>query len=527
MNDFSQRIAQLSPAQLQELRQRLKRKETAPVNSDANISARPQRTNVTPQSFAQRRLWILDKLQPGNPAYNIPQPMRFRGKLDVKVFERVLNEIVRRHESLRTRFSATAEAPVQIVAPFSQFTLPLVDVTHLPEDEREQAARKLGNQDAHQPFDLSKAPLWRAQLVRLAEEDHVFLFTIHHIVTDAWSLSVFLKEIVQLYKAFSAGQDSPLPELPIQYADYSIWQSERLQGEVLERQLAYWKKNLAGAPALLELPTDRVRPPVQSYYGTRTVVHLGKELSEALVEFSRQQGVTLFMTLLAGFKVLLHRYSGQTDIVVGSPVANRNSTDVEKLIGFFVNTVAIRTDLSSNPTFTDFLKQVREVSLAAFSHQDVPFERVVEELMPERNLNHSPLFQTVFALQNIRLAPWALPELEFSSIDLDSGHSKFDLALTLANSDHGIWGRVEYNTDLFDEQTIKRMMGHLQELLGSVCAGSAQQVRALPLLSRTERRQLAGWNETAVDYGLGCVQEVIAAQAQRTPAAVAVCCGEE
>src|SRR6201991_285531 len=432
MNDFSQRIAQLSPAQLQELRQRLKRKETAPVNSDANISARPQRTNVTPQSFAQRRLWILDKLQPGNPAYNIPQPMRFRGKLDVKVFERVLNEIVRRHESLRTRFSATAEAPVQIVAPFSQFTLPLVDVTHLPEDEREQAARKLGNQDAHQPFDLSKAPLWRAQLVRLAEEDHVFLFTIHHIVTDAWSLSVFLKEIVQLYKAFSAGQDSPLPELPIQYADYSIWQSERLQGEVLERQLAYWKKNLAGAPALLELPTDRVRPPVQSYYGTRTVVHLGKELSEALVEFSRQQGVTLFMTLLAGFKVLLHRYSGQTDIVVGSPVANRNSTDVEKLIGFFVNTVAIRTDLSSNPTFTDFLKQVREVSVAAFSHQDVPFERVVEELMPERNLNHSPLFQTVFALQNIRLAPWALPELEFSSIDLDSGHSKFDLALTLA-----------------------------------------------------------------------------------------------
>src|ERR1041385_4588101 len=290
MNDFSQRIAQLSPAQLQELRQRLKRKETAPVNSEANISARPQRTNVTPQSFAQRRLWILDKLQPGNPAYNIPQPMRFRGKLDTRVFERVLNEIVRRHESLRTRFSSTTEAPVQIVEPFSQFTLPIVDLTHLPQDEREPAARKLGNQDAHQSFDLSQAPLWRAQLLRLAEEDHVLLLTLHHIVTDAWSLSVLLKEIIQLYKAFSAGQESPLPELPIQYADYCLWQSERLQGEVLERQLAYWKKNLAGAPALLELPTDRVRRPVQSYNGTRTVVHLGKELSESLVALSRQHG---------------------------------------------------------------------------------------------------------------------------------------------------------------------------------------------------------------------------------------------
>lgn len=522
MNDFSQRIAQLSPAQLQELRQRLKRKETAPVNSDTSISARPQRTNITPQSFAQRRLWILDKLQPGNPAYNIPLPMRFRGKLDTKVFERVFNEIVRRHESLRTRFSSTTETPVQIVEPFSQFTLPIVDLAHLPQDEREPAARKLGNQDAHQPFDLSQAPLWRAQLLRLAEEDHVLLLNLHHIVTDAWSLSVLLREIVQIYKAFSAGQDSPLPELPIQYADYCLWQSEHLQGEVLERQLAYWKKHLAGAPALLELPTDRVRPPVQTYNGTRTVVHLGKELSESLVELSRRQGVTLFMTLLAGFNVLLHRYSGQEDIVVGTPVANRNSTEVEKLIGFFVNTVALRVDLSGNPRFSEFLKQVREVSLAAFSHQDVPFEKVVEDLMPERNLGHSPLFQTVFALQNIRLDPWALPELEFSSIDLDSGHSKFELALTLANSDQGIWGRVEYNTDLFEEQTIKRMMAHLQQLLSSVCVAPEQRVRAIPLLSAAERSQLGAWNSTSVDYGFRCVHELIEQQAKESPSAIAV-----
>ncbi len=509
MNDFSQRIAQLSPAQLEKLRLRLKRKEKT-------SSIQRRQVNVAPQSFPQQRLWILDKLQPGNPAYNIPTPMRFHGELNVEVLESVLNEIVRRHESLRTRFTSTSDGPVQIVEPAAQFTLPIVDLTHLPEDEREEEARRLGNQDAQQPFDLSQAPLWRARLLRLSETDHVLLFTAHHIVTDAWSLTVLVKEMIELYKG------STLPELPIQYADYAVWQREWLQDEVLERQLEYWKKNLDGVPVLLELPTDRVRPPVQTFAGARFFLQLDKELSEALVELSRRHGVTLFMTLLAAFKVLLHRYSRQSDIVVGSPVANRKRAEIEKLIGFFVNTVAIRTDLSGNPSFSEFLKQVREASLAAFSHQDVPFERVVEELTPERNLSHSPLFQAVFALQNMRLDPWELPGLKLSSIELDSGHSKFDLSLTLVNSDDGICGRVEYNTDLFTEQTIKLMMAHFRELLKGVCAAPDQRVRSIPMMTAEERQQISAWNNTKVDYPFACVHETIEQQVKRTPDAIAV-----
>ena len=527
MSDFSQRIAQLSPAQLQALRQRLKRKDAAPENGDGKITPRRQRTNVSPQSFSQQRLWILDKLQSGNPAYNLPTPMRFLGKLDVVVLERVLNEIVRRHETLRTRFDAGTEGPVQIVEPAAYFELPVIDLSHLAADEREQEARRLGNQDAQQPFDLSCAPVWRAQVLRLSETDHLLLFIAHHIVTDVWSFTVFLKEIMETYKAFAAGQPAPLPELPIQYADYAVWQREWLQGEVLERQLAYWKENLAGAPVLLELPTDRVRPPVQTFAGTRFSLQFGKELSEALIELTRRQGVTLFMTLLATYKVLLHRYSRQTDIVVGSPVANRKGSDVEKLIGFFVNSVAIRTDLSGNPRFSDYLKQVRKATLAAFSHQDVPFERVVEELAPERNLSHSPLFQAAFTFQNVRLQPWEVPGLKLTSIDVDSGHTKFDFSLTLVDYDDGIWGRVEYSTDLFTNQTIRRMLAHLQELMKGVCAAPEQRVRAIPMLTVEERRQISEWNSTAVEYPRASVHEVIERQAERTPQAIAVCFGDQ
>ncbi|HXQ69518.1 MAG TPA: amino acid adenylation domain-containing protein, partial [Pyrinomonadaceae bacterium] len=526
MSDLSQRIAQLSPAQLEALRQRLKGKDATPETSEGKIRLRRQRSNVSPQSFGQQRLWILDKLQPGNPAYNVPTPMRFLGKLDVAILERVFNEIVRRHELLRTRFATAAEGPVQIVEPAAHFALPLLDLSHLPADEREPEARRLGNQDAQQPFDLSRAPLWRMRLLRLSETDHVLLFILHHIVTDVWSFTVFVKEIMETYKAFSAGQASPLAELPIQYADFAVWQREWLQGEVLERQLAYWKENLAGAPVLLDLPADHVRPPVQTFAGTRVSLQLGRELSDALIELSRRQSVTLFMTLLAVFKVLLHRYSHQTDIVVGSPVVNRKGPDVEKLIGFFVNTVAIRTDLSGNPRFSDFLKQVREASLGAFSHHDVPFERVVEELAPERNLRHSPLFQVAFAFQNVRLHPWEVTGLKLTSIELDRGHSQFDISLVLVDSDEGIWGRLEYSTDLFADQTIKRMLAHLQELLKGVCATPDQRVRAIPMLTVEERRQISEWNSTSIEYPLATVHEVIERQAERTPKTIAVCFGE-
>ena len=522
MSNFSKRIAQLSPAQLETLTLRLKSKEAVPPVSEMKITARRKGTNISPQSFAQQRLWILDKLKPGNPAYNIPTPMRFLGALDVVVLERVLTEIVRRHESLRTRFSAVDEELVQIVEPSFQVALPIADLSHLTEDEREKEARKLGNQDARQPFDLSQAPLWRAGLLRISQADHILLFTAHHIVTDAWSLSVLLKEIVRLYKAFSQGQPSPLPELTIQYSDYSIWQKEWLQGEVLNRQLTYWKRTLAGAPVLLELPTDRPRPPIQTFYGAKVFLQLSKELSDALVALSHRQGATLFMTLLAAFKVLLYRYSHQADIVVGSPAANRKTSDVENLIGFFTNTLAIRTDLAGNPGFSDFLQQVRKAALEAFSYQDVPFERVVEEVTPERNLSHSPLFQIVFALQNIRVEPWDLPGLKLSSIELDTGHAKFDISVSLVHSGQGIWGRLEYNTDLFDEPTIRRMIAHLQELLKAICVAPEQGIEHIPLLTVEEHRQFAQWNNTAADYPIMYVAEMFAAQVERRPEALAV-----
>jgi hypothetical protein len=489
MSDLSQRIAQLSPAQLEALRQRLKRKDAAPETADGKIAPRRLHSNVNPQSIAQQWLWNLDKLQPGNPAFNLPSPMRFLGQLDVVVLERVLNEIVRRHESLRTRFAAGTEGPVQIVEPAAHFELPVIDLSHLAADEREREARRLGNQDAEQPFDLSRAPLWRAQLLRLSETDHVLFFITHQTVFDAWSFVVLVKEIQDNYKAFAAGQPAPLPELPIQYADYAVRQREWLQGEVAERQLAYWKENLSGAP-VLQLPAVRVRPPVQTFAGTRLSLQLGRELTDALIELARRQGVTLFMTLLAIYKVLLHLYSHQTDIVVGSPAINRKG-DVENVMGFFVNTVAIRTDLSGNPRFCDYLKQIREATLAAFSHHDVPFERVVEELAPERNLSHPPLYQAAFASQNVRLHPFEVPGLKLDRMELDSCYSRFDISLMLVDSDDGIWGRMEYNTDLFAKQTMRRMVADLPGLMKGVCAAPEQRVRAIPMLTVEERRQIS------------------------------------
>ncbi len=519
MSDLSKRITQLSPAQLGKLTRRLTSKEATPL---VKIAPRKQGTNIIQQSYAQQRLWILDRLHPGNPAYNITMPMRFFGGLNVAVLERVLSEIVRRHESLRTRFSSNDDSPVQIIDAPLHVDLPIVDLTHLPAGKRETEARRLANQYARQPFNLSQTPLWHAHLLRLSTDDHVLLFIMHHIITDAWSLSVLSKEINELYRAFSAGQPSPLAELPIQYADYAVWQTEWLRGSVLDEQLSYWKQNLNNAPALLDLPSDRPRPPVQTFNGARLSLHLSKTLSEALVELSRAQDVTLFMTLLAAFKVLLYRYSGQTDIVVGSAVANRKSTDGEKLIGFFANTLAIRTDLSGNPTFRDFLQQVRKVSLGAFSHQDVPFERVVEEILPERKLSHSPLFQAAFALHNVRMEPWDLPDLTLSSIEIDSGYVKFDILLSLMNSEQGIYGQIEYNTDLFVEPIIKRMISHLQELLEGVVVAPDRRLLALPLLTADERSQLSEWNNTKSEYPFACIQELIERQVDLTPDAIAV-----
>ncbi|HVG20252.1 MAG TPA: condensation domain-containing protein, partial [Blastocatellia bacterium] len=391
MNDITERLAEMAAEQREELLERLLREKAR---------QKPRRFAL---SFAQQRLWILNQMEGGSPAYNVPSALRLRGALDVGAFERSFGEVIRRHESLRSTFEVNEETgePEQLVHPWQPFRLEVTDLTHVPEAGREQEARRLANEEARKPFDLTTGPLLRARLLKVEAEEHVLLLTLHHIVSDMWSTGVLTKELATLYEAYSQGQESPLPELPIQYADFANWQRTRMTGEVLERQLAYWRGQLKGPLPVLELPTRGPRPSRVSTRGAERACRLGREITDALKSLSQREGVTLFMTLVAAFKVLLYRYSGQEDILIGTPIANRNRREVEGLIGLFINTLVLRTDLSGEPTFRELLGRVKEVSLEAYAHQDVPFERLVEELQPERDMSRSPLFQVMFALQNV------------------------------------------------------------------------------------------------------------------------------
>ncbi|RMF36691.1 MAG: non-ribosomal peptide synthetase, partial [Chloroflexi bacterium] len=397
MKEIARQIANLPPEKRALLELLLK--EEGVDLSRSLILPRKREGNALPLSFAQQRLWFLDQLAPNTPLYNIPDAIRLRGPLDVAVLERSLNEIVRRHESLRTTFRATDGKPVQVIAPTLKLPLPLVDLSGLPKAAREAEVQRLATEEAQRPFDLSRGPLLRVTLLRLGDEEHVALLTMHHIISDGWSMRVLVQELAALYDAFSHGRPSPLPDLPIQYADFALWQREWLQGEVLEEQLAYWKQQLSGSPPVLELPTDRPRPPVQSFRGAHRPFMLPRPLSQAIKALCRREGVTPFMLLLAAFQTLLHRYTGQDDISVGTPIANRNRAEIEGLIGYFANTLVLRTDLSGDPPFRELLKRVREVALGAYAHQDLPFEMLVDALQPERDLSHTPLFQVMFVLQ--------------------------------------------------------------------------------------------------------------------------------
>ena len=482
-----------------------------------------------PLSFSQQRLWLLDQLQPGNPAYNLTQAIRLSGQLDLDALKRSLNEVVRRHEGLRTTVSVVNDQPIQIIGPTLQLDVPLLDFTHLPEAERESEARQVANRDAEKPFDLRTGPLFRATVVRLALDQHLLLLNMHHIVTDRWSLGVFSRDLAAIYRAFSEGMPSPLPELPIQYADFAFWQREWLQGEVLERQLGYWKTQLAAAPTLLELPTDRPRPPVETFRGAVSSHRLPPELLQKLKALSRREGVTLFMTLLAALKVLLWRYSGQDDILVGSPIANRNRTEVEDLIGFFVNTLVLRSKLSGNPTFRELLLQVREVALDAYAHQDLPFEKLVEELRLERSLSHNPLFQVMFVLQNAPEDKLQLPGLKLNGVPVRTSRSMFDITLYATEWERGLLTRMEYNTDLFDTITIERMQQHFQTLLEGIVANVEQPIAGLPLLTEPERQQvLLDFNRSDKAYSHEqCLHHLFQHQAELSPAAPALVFGEE
>lgn len=487
----------------------------------------PQRENpgAAPLSFAQQRLWFLDQLEPGQAAYNIPLALRLSGALQIAPFERALSEIIRRHDILRTTYQALDAQPVQVISKFEPVALPVCDLSLLPAAVQENEIARLVREDAQRPFALAQGPVWRATLLRRHATEHVFLWNVHHIASDAWSTEVFFRELAALYTAFSNGQPSPLRDLPIQYADFAAWQRQWLTGEILESQLAYWRRQLAGAPPILELPVDRPRPAIQTFSGAFAAFSLSREITEALQQLSQQHHVTLFMTLLAAFKALLSRYTGRHDILVGCPIANRTRAEIEDLIGFFVNTLVLRTDLGANPTFAELLARVNEVALAAYAHQDVPFEKLVEELQPQRDLGVSPFFQVMFIYQQ----HGGLDQAGFSGLQLRplesySGMAKFDLTLALYNRPEGLAGAIEYNTDLFEAATIRRLIGHFERLLENLAAHPDRRIAELPMLAEPEKRQLlVTWNDSKKEYPREvCFHHLFEAQAARTPEAVAV-----
>ncbi|HYO51728.1 non-ribosomal peptide synthetase, partial [Archangium sp.] len=483
------------------------------------------RTAPLPLSFAQQRLWFLDQLQPGSAFYNVPAMVRMEGRLDAEVLERSLREVIRRHEVLRSTFHASPEGPVQVVSPTPEQVLARVDLRAVPAEAREDEVRRLALAEATRPFDLGRGPLVRCTLLWLDDTVHVVLLTLHHIVSDGWSMGLLIREVGALYGAFLAGQPSPLPELPVQYADHAVWQRRWLRGEVLETQLAWWKRQLEGAPEVLELPADRPRPAVQSFRGALLGTHFSPRLAEEIRHLAEREGCTPFMVLMAAFQALLYRYTGQTDVLVGTDIANRHHAETEGLIGFFVNQLVLRGRPSGPLTFRELLGQVRETALGAYAHQDLPFEELVKVLNPERSLAHSPLFQVKLILQNARDVALELPGLTLRSEGGDSGSAKFDLTVVFTDSAEGLSCLCEYSTDLFDAGTVARLQGHLRSMLEGAVVAPEQRLSALPLLTEEERRQvLVEWNGLPGEVappGL-CAHQLFAAQAARTPDAVAL-----
>ncbi|HEX2206430.1 MAG TPA: amino acid adenylation domain-containing protein [Longimicrobium sp.] len=476
-----------------------------------------------PLSFAQERLWFLDRLQPGSSLYVIPYALRLRGAVDAGALERALGEIVRRHAVLRSTFPERGGAPVQVIAPFDGFALPVEDLSAL--DDREAVVRRRVSDEAARPIDLAAGPVFRARLLRLAHEEHVLLLTLHHVVSDGWSMGVLFRELSALYKTDENGAESQLAPLPVQYADYARWQRDTLRGEALDRQLAWWTERLAGAPALLELPTDRPRPAVQAFRGARERIDIPAALVDRLLALGRAEGATLHMVVLAAFQLLLARYSGSDDVVVGTPVAGRARREVEGLIGFFVNTLALRTDLSGDPDFRALLRRVREVSLGAYEHQEVPFEKLVEELQPARSLSHSPLVQVVFSLDTAG-APLdgVLPGVRSEFVGAEVDTAKFDLLLDFVRDESGLRGALRYSTDLFERETIQRMLRQLERVLRQVADDPGARISALRLADADERRMLVhDRNQTDRPYPRDvCLHALFASHAAATPDAAAL-----
>ena len=521
MSDLSKLISEISPEQRELLRLRLGKKKAQSVDpSGSRISAGQ---SSFPLSYAQLRLWFLDQLNPGSSLYNVYFAFRLQGPLNVTALEQSFEKILIRHEILRASFTTVDDQPVQIISPEVNLNLPVVDLSELPRVEREAAASQKVVEETRRPFDLTRGPLFRVTLLKLGEQEHVLQFTVHHIVSDGWSLEILLEELSHWYKFFTSGGAAPQP-LPLSYFDYVYWQREKVEGEILNEQLPYWRQQLNGARPVMGLPLKSTRPTSQSFNGTNQEFTLPGSLRQALKTLSQREGVTLYMTLLAAFQLLLHRYSSQDNILVGSPTAGRNRMETEALIGMFVNTVMLRSDFSGNPSFRELLRRVREVALGAMAHQELPFEKVVEDLQPERSLSHMPLFNIAFVFQKALQQRLQLPGVTATRLKIEGATAKFDLTLYVTDDADSLEGVLEYNTDLFAADTIKRMVGHFETLLEGIVADPDRCVSSLPLLTAVEEQQLlVDWNETSLDHKHeSCVHELFEKQVQRRPGALAV-----
>src|SRR6266516_3752451 len=482
------------------------------------------RTGSAPLSFGQQSFWFLNQLNPNTPLYNIYRAVRLRGVLKANALQQALNEIIARHEALRTTLASLDEEPVQLIAATWTLNLKIIDLSDTSASDQEAAAAQTLTEQAHVPFELTTGPLIRAVLIRLNDEEHILLLAMHHVVSDDWSMGILFNELSALYEDFASGRGSALPPLTIQYPDFAIWQRNWMQGDVLEKQLSYWKQRLGEAPPMLELPTDRPRPALPTYKGAREEIVLPAELIKKITAAGQNEGATLFMTLLAAFQNLLARYTGQNDIVVGSPIAGRNRAETEGLIGYFINTMVLRTDLSGNPTFNELLRRVRDVALGAYAHQDLPFERLVEELQPQRSLTQPPLFQVMFIFQNAPKANLRPIGLSITPEEVQGAPAPLDLTLELREMADGMHCWFEYKTELFDAMTITRMAGHFRLLLERVCENPAQTLSSLRLLTEEEQQQLFSAPSDSTDESTvgQCIHELFEAQVERTPTAVAV-----
>ncbi|MHB8467362.1 MAG: non-ribosomal peptide synthetase, partial [Acidimicrobiales bacterium] len=503
-------LAALSPSAKRALLERL-------------LGSKDNQPDLEPLSLPQERLWFLEQLKPGEATYNIPTSIPIRGTLDLPALERSVQEIVWRHEPLRTTFSSRGHEPVQVIWRHRHIPVQVEDLRHLARSSRDREVARISAGEAFRPFDLGRGPLLRVVLVRVTDAESTLLVTMHHIISDGWSMNVFAYELTTLYQAFTARLPSPLPALRIQYREFARRQRQELRTDVLEDHLAYWREQLSGAPELLVLPTDKPRPSVQGSRGYVQPFTVGPATADGLRRLSREEGATLFITLLAAFKVFLHRHTGDTDLIVGAPVANRNRPDLEPLIGFFVNTLILRTDVSGGPSFRELLRRVRDVALGAYAHQDMPFEKIVEDLQPERDLSRNPVFQVVFAFQAVGVGQDAFSEMPHGPLPIsETQMSKFDITLGMGEAGNRITGGLECNADLFHPETVSRMAERLTIILDAIVEQPDLSIGHLPVAPAAERRQvLVEWNRTSAAAPRACFHHLFERQVDRTPDAVA------